>query len=102
MIFKKFKFTNKIINTISATTFGIYLIHEHKIVREILWGDFLDNLVYKLGLFEALAIITVSVFVVCSIIEFIRMKTIGKLSRKLSDNIETKLVKILNNEKEQK
>lgn len=36
-------FKNRLINTIGACTFGIYLLHEHPLIKNILWTKWIDN-----------------------------------------------------------
>ncbi len=69
---------NKIINTISATTFGIYLIHDSNIVRPLIWNGFFHPLVqYQSRLYPFYAMTSIlAVFVACSVIELIRLKFI--------------------------
>ena len=67
---------NKIINTVSSATFGVYLIHENRWVRSFLWQTFY----YKEGLQESLYLIPYSLFVigvvyaVCTVIELLRRR----------------------------
>ena len=71
---------NKIINIICGCTFGVYLIHENNYVRSWLWIDFLKNYSYADSEFLIIRIIlsVIIVFVVCTIIEFLRKKLIEK------------------------
>lgn len=73
--FKNLKIKNiKIINMISSTTLGIYLIHDNFFVREFLWLKFFkvsEHFYDKYLLFYSLKIILL-VFFVCMIIDFIR------------------------------
>ena len=81
----------KIINFISSTTFGIYLIHDHTLVRPFLWKKLL-NCPFHFGLKHFWLFVICSivlVFVVCFVIETIRM-LIVKLIYKLIDGIKTK------------
>ena len=65
---------NKMINFISSTTLGIYLIHEHPLIRPLLWGTWLNVKYHALNnnfwLFAICSVVIV--FVVCSIIEILR------------------------------
>lgn len=68
---------NIVINTISSTTLGIYLIHENIIVRDFIWQDVfhVTNLINTanpikfviVGVYEVLLI-----FLICSLIDWIR------------------------------
>lgn len=73
--FKNFNIpSNKIINTIAKTTFGIYLIHDNYIVRSFLWNKLLNcPLHYQQNTFIIFAVVAVAlVFIACMIIDFIR------------------------------
>lgn len=85
MGFSKLKIgNNKVINFISATTFGIYLIHDNDIFRVWLWHDVVRGASYqddpKLILIAIVSIIVI--FIACGAIEFIRQLTIEKLYKK--------------------
>lgn len=72
---------NKTINTIGASTFGILLIHANSdLMRQWLWKDTLNNVgwyssewIYLHAIIGCLA-----VFIVCSLIDIIRLKYIEK------------------------
>lgn len=83
--FSKIKLgSNKVINFISATTFGIYLIHDNTIFRTWMWHDVVRGAEYqndpKIVLVALIAII--AVFVACSAIEIIRQQTLERLYKK--------------------
>lgn len=66
---------NKYINKVAATAFGIYLIHDNNFVRSFLWNDLLHmkHLVFQpayIVLYDLL--LCVAIFVICSLLEFIR------------------------------
>lgn len=82
MFFKNLKIKqSKWINIIASTTFGVLLIHANSAtMRTWLWKEVCDNVGYFSTPYiylHALAVPLI-VFVVCSIIEFIRMKTIER------------------------
>lgn len=73
--FKNIKIkNNKIINFISSTTLGIYLIHDNLLIRPMLWKNWLNVSFHALNnnfwIFAISAVILV--FVTCSLIEMIR------------------------------
>lgn len=72
---------SRFINTISSATLGVYLIHDNFLVRPYIWRKvFKNELVYdsKYLIFHAVfAVITV--YVICTIIDLIRQKTVEKL-----------------------
>lgn len=80
---------NRFINTIASTTFGILLIHANRIeMSNWIWHILINPVVlFKAG--ETLAILkyTVLVFVVCSLIDLIRIKFIEKHLMKAIDRI---------------
>lgn len=71
---------NKIINTISSTTFGIYLIHDNNHLRGIIWHDILrvSEYKYKPTLILYLIVCVIGVFIICAIIDYLRQKLIEK------------------------
>ena len=89
---------NKIINTISASTFGIYLMHDHDFIRLFIWREFfklkkfrkrLMFIPYSLGM-------AIVVFIFFSIIEIIRIRFLEKYYMKLIYKINPKLESIKN------
>lgn len=70
----KNKKTEKLIMTISTLSFGVYLLHEHNMMREVLWGaiDFtrMENsaIAYLIGL----VVIVIGIFIVGILVEKIR------------------------------
>lgn len=82
MFFKNLKIKqSKFINTIGGGTFAVLLIHANSdTMRHWLWRDLCDNVgQYATNMIYIHAIlIPIAVFIVCSMIEYIRMKTIEK------------------------
>ena len=95
--------TNKYINAVASTTFGIYLLHDYSDMRDIIW-----NRIFRVSNFQnsgALliygAFCIIAVFVVCSAIEYIRKLLFDKVFEKIADfaiNKTTKLLKCQNND----
>lgn len=92
---KNEKFGN-IILFISSLTFGVYLIHEHPLVRSYLWGKLAPYLL-EFSLFKQIVVIII-IYISCSIIEYIRIllfipinkliennKTIHKIDKKINE-----------------
>jgi len=77
----------KIINTIAASTFGVLLIHANcDAMRQWLWRDTLENVSYFSGNIYLHAILcVVGVYVVCTIIDYCRIKVLEKKVFKLID-----------------
>lgn len=75
------KFTCPLINRISGLTLGVYLIHEHCLVRTEIWSvmchavRFRDNALMPL---IAVAQVVI-VYTVCSFMEFIRQMVLGRV-----------------------
>jgi len=76
---------NLLINNISKCTFGIYLIHDHVSMRELLWIKILHTNSFAekwYFIFYAIGIV-MCVFLLCTIIEMIRTKISKKICRKI-------------------
>lgn len=89
---------NKVINVIASSTFGIYLIHDHDFVRPYLWINLFKVSKYynSIYLIPYIIFIILSVFIVCSIIELIRIYLFEKQYMKLVNKFSTKLDDIIN------
>ncbi len=90
-IFKNIKIkSSKAINTLSGSMFGVYLLHDSRVLRKYLWVDFLKNTAYANSRFlivHALLSITI-VFIACTIISIIYNLTIKKLALFVYDKSE--------------
>lgn len=82
MLFKNIKIKqNKVINTVAASTFGVFLIHANSdAMRKFLWQDVLHNASYYDSPFLAVhAILSVIlVYIVCVCIDQLRMRFLEK------------------------
>ena len=69
-----------VINKIAATTFGVYLIHDNRFLRSVLW-NFLEPSKYsgQAFLFVYMLICIFGIFVICSVIEMLRQLLFGIL-----------------------
>ena len=69
--------TSKTINFISATTFGVYLIHDNPIIEIVLWNNWLHmpTLFTEPALHLILVVLVVCpiIFIVCSLIDSLRL-----------------------------
>lgn len=78
---------NKLINQVAKATFGVYLIHDNYLMRQFLWRRLFHNIDYfekssiELIIHALYAIVTV--YVVCTVVELIRMNTVGKIWSKI-------------------
>lgn len=71
---------SKVINTIAATTFGVYLLHENEYIRPFLWKTVFHSAEHandnRLILYAIGAIL--ATFALCSFISYTYNKTIGR------------------------
>lgn len=72
------------INVIASTTFGIYLIHEHDIFRQWMFG-FLDmgSHYESADLVPFILACMLGIFVFCSALEFARMQTVDRATSRM-------------------
>lgn len=81
LFFKNLKIGySKVINTIAASTFGVLLIHANSdAMRRWLWRDTLSNVEHFDGNIYLHAFLSVlAVYVICTLIDFIRIQTLEK------------------------
>lgn len=81
MFFRNLHFCSKIINKISAATFGVLLIHANSdTMRQWLWGDTLNNVgMYGTDMMVIHAVSAVlGVYIVCTVIDMLRIRFIEK------------------------
>lgn len=73
-------FTSKFISTVSSCTFGVYLIHDNPVVRDLLWKHWLNwEHYFTSGSFIPRLILSVLlVYSVCTALEYLRQKTAAK------------------------
>lgn len=85
--------SNKIIDRISHTTFGIYLIHDNCFFREVLWGELLRTKDYLYSsmyfVYSLIAIIVVFVISMCIEMLFEKLWEICKI-KNLLEKVERK------------
>lgn len=95
MFFKQVKlhkeFMKKIVLKIAPLTFAVYLIHEHPLIRKILYTKILhtDLFLYSKKFMISIFLSCIGIFITCCIIEFVR-KTLMKYTH-------TMILKIKNN-----
>lgn len=93
LIFNNFHFKNKFINAVSTTVFGVYLIHEHNSICNYIHKAIMGVLIKFTNNSWVVYLITILfIFVVASLIDFVRQKTLHKLFLKFYEKCE-KLVK---------
>lgn len=89
------KFKSKIVNTISALTFGIYLIHDNNLTRNWIWGNVAKLQIYNTNFYPLLCLlICCAIFITCAGIEFIRQNIIQKVTNKPIDFLINKLTPV--------
>ncbi len=101
---------SKFINAVGGTTFGVLLIHaSSNAMRKWLWQDVLDNVSYYDSKFMVLHAVgsVIGIFIICSAIDYLRIKFIekpffnrfDKFLNKLTESyvkFESKMLKALN------
>lgn len=72
--------TSNVVNNIAKCTFGVYLIHDNNYVRVWLWNDVFPNNSYagSYKLILHLIISVVIVYIVCTVIDYIRIVLVEK------------------------
>lgn len=88
---------SKVINEMAGCTFGVYLIHSNRWMNGFLrkcFPIYMEHRSIYVLLYSILAVITI--YVCCTIIDFVRNRTAGKLWNKILDrylaNMQTKLL----------
>ena len=87
------------INTVAASTFGIYLIHDNIYLRPIIWVRTFNfyRLHWKKWFIPYTILAIIIVFVVCCIIELIRKKLCSVLCKKISLEFKNRVyIKVIN------
>ncbi|WP_338667683.1 acyltransferase family protein [Pseudodesulfovibrio methanolicus] len=94
--FKNLKLSNiKLINIISSSMLGVYLIHGNQFIRKVLWIDVFKNYqYYESDILILHAVISILfVFFACIAIDLIKQKTIDKsVFRLLRTIVDSKLI----------
>lgn len=72
---------NRFVNKVATTTFGVYLLHDSDVVRVLLWKVLFKNATYlSTVLIIPISIFAIiAVFIVCSLVDILRQKTIEKI-----------------------
>lgn len=89
---------SKLINTVSSLTFGVYLLHDNKLFREVLWKQWVPGTAsvgtWKLVVVPLIAI--PCVFILGAVVEFLRSRLLerayagplGRLAEKVQQPID--------------
>ena len=80
-------FHSKIINAISGTVLGVYLIHDNKLMRIYIWDYIFPNKEYIVSDYYVLFFVikVLAVFIACSSIEYFRKKYLEAIFVKFLD-----------------
>lgn len=77
LVFAKLKIRyHKWINVVASATFGVYLLHDHYLIRIVLWKQIFNNSLYQDSLiFIPYSIVVVAiVYIVCTVIDLVRQQ----------------------------
>lgn len=96
MFFRTIKIQSKFINKVASLTFGVYLIHDNNYVRDILYTNILNTQQwFNSDKFLFITIVSiVSIYVICSFIEYCRIKIFNLLN--INKHIEITVEYIFN------
>lgn len=75
----------KLLELVSGSIFGVYLIHEHPQIRKLIWNEWLCNKLLQVNLvwyIIVVLILPIIVFIICLILDKLR-KGLGKLIGKI-------------------
>lgn len=96
LTFKNMKIkTNLVINYISKSMFGVYLIHDNSYIREFLWGKLINTMPLASNSVKYLLYgftISICVFVVCICIDVIKRLTIDPLILREGQRLTSRVV----------
>ena len=83
------------INIVASATFGVYLIHDNAIIRNLLWLDVFKNAQYQDSMFliPYSIIVIAIVYVVCTAIDLLRQYIIEKPFILLVNRYSEKMVR---------
>ena len=97
MFFKNLKLKHNIfVNTVAKSTFGVLLIHSNsETMRKFLWKDLLNTvgMYYSPYLIVHAIVSIIGIFVVCTIIDYIRIMLV---ERPFFDKLDKKIEKLTN------
>ena len=94
-VFENIRFINRPINYIASSVLGIYLIHDNKLMRPVIWNEISNNMDYinsKFYVFHV-GIKVVLVFIICLIIDKVITKIMDYTIFKLINKLEFKKIK---------
>ena len=103
LTFKNIKINkSKFINRVASTVLGVYVIHENVFMRDIIWKKILNCTKYVNSNYFIISSVTsiAIVFIIASLIEFLRQETIGKFQNKMIEKILNRMKCTLLGEKQ--
>lgn len=88
ILFNRKVYSCKIFDIISSTTLGIYLLHDNFYLKQWIWNGIFPNISYlNTNWFFIHAILKViSIFIICSIIDLLRLTLLEYRLKKVLDN----------------
>lgn len=85
MAFAKLKMKyHKWINVLASATFGVYLLHDHQLVRKYIWVKIFHCADYRNSLIlipYSIAVVA-AVYIICTLVDLLRQQTIERLYMK--------------------
>ena len=91
------EFKSKLINFISPSVLGIYLIHENDLLKKYIWTGILPNVNYMNFPYIHALIKIFCIFIVCLIIDLIKRFTISKIFNSWLDKNYNKICSFFRN-----
>ncbi len=87
LFFRDLKFSSKLINYIASLTLGVYMIHEHRVLRGIIWNRIFaatqTKSFYMTWKYPVkILLICLSIFAVCGLIEAGRLKLFAYVEKR--------------------
>ena len=81
------------INYLAKYTFGIYLIHDNPLLRDLIWQSLFETTQYQNSPYILLHFLlcTVIIFITCAFIDFLRSVTVERLWLKMFDRVKKAL-----------
>lgn len=91
-------FSCKWVNLTSSCVFGVYLIHDHPLLRSVLWTELINvKSLYASPIFPLYAILIVlAIFVCAALVELARLKTIAAPMSKGIDKLLGCMARLIN------
>lgn len=94
---------NKLINSVAATTFGIYLIHDNVYMEQLLWVKILHMKAWATQSVTAIfyvVLVCCVVFAICSLLEFIRKMVFHNFESRLATWVSALATRLVANGKQ--